>query len=56
MDDAVRAATANATPGDVVLLSPGCASFGIFRDEFDRGDKFRASVAALQQASGVSVG
>ena len=23
-------------------LSPGCASFGLFRDEFDRGDRFRA--------------
>lgn len=56
MEDVVRAATANAAPGDVVLLSPGCASFGLFLDEFDRGDKFRASVAALLQASGVNVG
>jgi UDP-N-acetylmuramoylalanine--D-glutamate ligase len=55
MEAAVGAATVNAAPGDVVLLSPGCASFGLFQDEFDRGDKFRASVAALQQASGVGV-
>jgi UDP-N-acetylmuramoylalanine--D-glutamate ligase len=47
MDEAVRAATTAALPGDIVLLSPGCASFGLFRDEFDRGDQFRRAVAAL---------
>lgn len=47
MKAAIAAAAAAAVPGDVVLLSPGCASFGLFRDEFDRGDKFRAAVAAL---------
>ena len=56
MEEIVAAATKHAVPGDVVLLSPGCASFGLFQDEFDRGDKFRASVAALQHASGVGVG
>ncbi len=38
-----------ATSGDVVLLSPGCASFGLFRDEFERGDKFREAVASLAE-------
>jgi UDP-N-acetylmuramoylalanine--D-glutamate ligase len=52
MDAAVDAARRAAQPGDVVLLSPGCASFGLFRDEFDRGDQFRATVAALIANSG----
>jgi UDP-N-acetylmuramoylalanine--D-glutamate ligase len=47
MAAAVRSAARKALPGDVVLLSPGCASFGLFRDEFDRGDQFRAAVAEL---------
>jgi UDP-N-acetylmuramoylalanine--D-glutamate ligase len=48
MASAVRSASHAALPNDIVLLSPGCASFGLFRDEFDRGDQFRAAVAALQ--------
>lgn len=48
---AVSAATATATPGDVILLSPGCASFGLFRDEFDRGEQFRQVVRGLQSES-----
>lgn len=47
MDEAVRWARDLAEPGDVVLLSPACASFGMFRNEFHRGDMFRAAVAAL---------
>lgn len=47
MRAAVEAGAALAGHGDVVLLSPGCASFGLFRDEFDRGDKFREAVASL---------
>ena len=47
MSEAVAAARCEARPGDVILLSPGCASFGLFRDEFDRGDRFRETVAAL---------
>ncbi|MCR5871716.1 MULTISPECIES: UDP-N-acetylmuramoyl-L-alanine--D-glutamate ligase [unclassified Sphingomonas] len=45
--EAVRAAAANAVEGEVVLLSPACASFDQFRDYEDRGDQFRAAVRAL---------
>lgn len=45
--DAVAAARALAQPGDVVLLSPGCASFGMFKNEFDRGEQFRRIVQEL---------
>ncbi|GAB4437963.1 MAG: UDP-N-acetylmuramoyl-L-alanine--D-glutamate ligase [Chloroflexi bacterium OHK40] len=45
--EAVRAARELAGPGDTVLLSPGCASFGMFRNEFHRGEEFRKIVAEL---------
>jgi UDP-N-acetylmuramoylalanine--D-glutamate ligase len=45
--DAVEAAQSVAAAGDSVLLSPGCASFGMFRNEFDRGEQFRQIVQSL---------
>jgi len=47
MCEAIRQAIAAAGPGDVVLLSPACASFDQFRDYEARGDSFRQLVGAL---------
>ena len=47
MNEIVTVARQIAQPGDVVLLSPGCASFDMFRNFYDRGDQFRELVNAL---------
>jgi UDP-N-acetylmuramoylalanine--D-glutamate ligase len=47
LEDAVRRAAAAAGPGEVVLLSPACASFDAYRDFEQRGDAFREAVQAL---------
>ncbi len=44
MSEAVKTARKFATRGDVILLSPSAASFGMFKNEFDRGDKFLKEV------------
>lgn len=48
MKKAVEVAKTVAEPGDVILLSPGAASFGTFKNEFDRGDKFVEEVKKMK--------
>lgn len=53
MDDAVRLASSLARAGWMVLLSPMCSSFDMFRDYKERGDRFKESVRALGATSRV---
>ncbi len=46
---AMAAAVALTSPGDVLLFSPGFTSFGMFLNEFDRGDTFVAAVRKLAE-------
>ena len=48
MKAAMKFAFANAKKGDIVLLSPGAASFGVFKNEFDRGEQFNKAVKKLK--------
>lgn len=56
MCEAIRQAIAAAHPGDVVLLSPACASFDQFRDYEARGDSFRQVVEALTMTEAAAPG
>jgi UDP-N-acetylmuramoylalanine--D-glutamate ligase len=47
LQDAVLLASQRASRGDVVLLSPACASFDMFKDFEDRGRQFKEAVNAL---------
>jgi len=47
MPEIVATAAKKAKAGDVVILSPSCASFGMFKSYSDRGDQFIAAVNAL---------
>ncbi|MBU0681738.1 MAG: UDP-N-acetylmuramoyl-L-alanine--D-glutamate ligase [Proteobacteria bacterium] len=52
MDEAVRQAARMAQPGEVVLLSPACASFDMFSGYAERGRVFQHAVAALKAGKG----
>lgn len=47
MDEAVRDAHESASPGDMVLLSPGCSSFDMYENFEKRGDAFKEAVEVL---------
>ncbi len=47
MEDVVRNAALIAEPGDVVLLSPACASFDMFKNYKERGEQFKKAVNTL---------
>ncbi|MBP2675912.1 MAG: UDP-N-acetylmuramoylalanine--D-glutamate ligase, partial [Deltaproteobacteria bacterium] len=49
LSDAVRAAAAAARPGDVVVFSPACSSFDMFRNFEERGEAFRRAVMELPE-------
>ena len=48
MTDIVNVAKNAAQPGDIVLLSTACASFGLFKNYKDRGNQFKAAVNSLK--------
>jgi UDP-N-acetylmuramoylalanine--D-glutamate ligase len=52
LDTAVREASEAARPGEVVLLSPACASYDQFRDYEERGDRFRSLVTGRGEPQG----
>ncbi|HNC47781.1 MAG TPA: UDP-N-acetylmuramoyl-L-alanine--D-glutamate ligase [bacterium] len=48
MQEAVEISKQTATPGDVVLLSPACASYDMFKNYEDRGRQFKMAVEGLK--------
>ncbi len=48
LEEAVGLAKAKAENGDIVLLSPACASFDMFKDYADRGNRFKTIVKNLE--------
>jgi UDP-N-acetylmuramoylalanine--D-glutamate ligase len=49
VSQAVTLAYEQSNPGDVVLLSPACASFDLFKNYMDRGDRFKEAVLSYKQ-------
>jgi UDP-N-acetylmuramoylalanine--D-glutamate ligase len=55
MDEAVRAAFELARPAGVVLLAPACASFDMFRDYAERGERFKQAVRQLAESRNIQL-
>jgi len=53
--EAVQMGLELAEPGDVVMLSPACSSFDLFKNYEDRGDQFRAAVKELKKSKKAQV-
>ena len=51
MVDAVNLAYCNSLKNDVVLLSPACASFGMYKNFEERGNDFKKCVLNLRKVS-----
>lgn len=51
LQDAVDSAFEDSKTGDSIVLSPGATSFGMFLNEFDRGDQFRMMVKGLARSA-----
>jgi len=49
IDEIVKTAQEGSKPREVIILSPACASFGLFKNYKDRGDKFKTAVLNLSQ-------
>lgn len=48
VDEAVAKSAEIADKGDIVLLSPACASFDLFENYIDRGEKYKAAIRKLR--------
>jgi UDP-N-acetylmuramoylalanine--D-glutamate ligase len=48
LEQAIHLAASRATSGDVVLFSPGCASFDMFKNYEDRGNRFKSIVKSMK--------
>lgn len=49
LEDAVKTGLAMGEPGDVLLFSPGFASFGMFKNEYDRNDQFVKIIQSYEE-------
>lgn len=56
MAEAVRKAFASASPGEIVLLSPACASFDMYDDFEHRGRDFKETVSSLKNNDRIAQG